>query len=398
VRILWVGTKPPWPPEDGGRLVAANTIEALAAAGHEVAVLAPSLGETAARDLPDDVALHAVDAQPRSLAAAVLQAVVTGVPVSIARHSRPALRAQVTRLLAERSFDVVHAEQAQALPQCERAWAAGRPVVFRAQNVESELWAAAGEGRLGGWLARLEGARFARWEGGAVRRAAAAVALTEEDAARLEAFASGHRRVHVIPAPVAGELPSAERPLAGDPALVLMGSPRWLPNRQGAEWFVAEAWPRVRSILPEARLHLFGFETPAVAADGLELHPAPRESRDAFPAGAVLVVPLSVASGVRMKILEAWARGVPVVATPAAAAGLGAENGRELLVAQEAEAFVAALRRLRNEPGLATALTRAGRALLKRRHDPTAVAAALARVYATAGGAKSPDGVTRSTR
>jgi glycosyltransferase involved in cell wall biosynthesis len=384
VRILWVGTKPPWPPEDGGRLVAANTIEALARAGHEVTVVAPALGQTAP-NLPDSVTLHTVAATPRSLPVAVVEAVATGVPVSIARHSRPDLRARVARLLVEQSFDVVHAEQAQALPQCDPALAAGLRVVFRAHNVESELWAAAGKGRLGGWLARLVGARFARWEGEAVRRVAATVALTALDAARLEAFAVGSRRVQVVPAPVAGELPPAERPLPGEPALVLMGSPRWLPNRQGAEWFVAEAWPRILSVLRTARLHVFGFAPRSLAAEGLELHPAPRESREAFPAGAVLVVPLSVASGVRMKILEAWARGVPVVATPTAAAGLEATDGRELLLAPDAPGFVAALRRLHDEPALRPALTAAGRDLLHRRHDPAAVAAALAAIYSEAG-------------
>lgn len=384
MRILWVGTKPPWPPADGGRLVAANTIEALAAAGHEVAVVAPALGETAVTDLPPGVFLHAVPARLRSLPAALLAAAFTGVPVSIARHTRAAVRAEVAGLLARGQFDVVHAEQAQALPQCRPALAAGVPVVFRAQNVESELWAGAGAGRLAGWLLAREAARFARWEGAAVRRLAAIVALTEEDAARLEALAGSGRRVQAIPAPVARELPAAAA-LPGDPAVVLMGSSRWLPNRRGAEWFVSEAWPRVRGVLPNARLHVFGFEDVGLSAEGLQAHPAPADSRDAFPAGAVLVVPLDVASGVRMKILEAWARGVPVVATPAAAAGLGAEDGRELLVAQGSDGFVGALRRLRDEPSLAAALAKAGRALLKRRHDPTAVAAALLRVYEGAG-------------
>jgi hypothetical protein len=379
VRILWVGTKPPWPPNDGGRLVAANTLEALAAAGHDVTVVAPSLGEAAVLALPERIALQAVPARLPSLATAVLHAALTGVPVSIARHARAAVRLEVARLLAERPFDLVHAEQAQALLQCEPARSAGRPVVFRAQNVESDLWAASAGSRLGSLLARREGARFARWEGVAVRRASAAVALTGEDAFRLQAFSG--RSVHAIPAPVASELPAGEVRLPGDPALVIMGSSRWLPNRRGAEWFVNEAWPRVRRSLSGARLHVFGFETHALSAEGLERHRAPVTSREAFPPGAVLVVPLEIASGVRMKILEAWARGVPIVATPAAAAGLGAEPGRELLVARGADDFVAALRRLHDEPALGPALTAAGRDLLRRRHDPATVAAALTEIY-----------------
>jgi glycosyltransferase involved in cell wall biosynthesis len=74
-----------------------------------------------------------------------------------------------------------------------------------------------------------------------------------------------------------------------------------------------------------------------------------------------------------------------VVATPTAAAGLEATDGRELLLAPDAPGFVAALRRLHDEPALRPALTAAGRDLLHRRHDPAAVAAALAAIYSEAG-------------
>jgi hypothetical protein len=389
VRILWVGTKPPWPPDDGGRLVAANTIEAMAAAGHHITVVTPSLGEPAASAMPDRVDHRAVPTGLRSRPVAALQAALTGVPVSIARHSRAEVRAEVARALAKGAFDVVHAEQAQALPQCEPAFTVGLPVVFRAQNVESHLWGASADG-FAGWWARHEAVRFARWEGAAVRRATAAVALTGPDAARLMALAGPGHNVHAIAAPVSCLLPSAECSLPGEPALVLMGTASWIPNRRGAEWFVAEAWPRVRQAMPESQLHVFGLGASSAAVEGITRHPPPRDSRDAFPAGAVLVVPLDVASGVRMKILESWARGVPVVATPAAVAGLGAEDGRELLVAQGAEGFAAALLRLRDEPGLGARLTHSGRALLERRHDPAVVAAALARVYERAAASLRP--------
>jgi glycosyltransferase involved in cell wall biosynthesis len=84
-----------------------------------------------------------------------------------------------------------------------------------------------------------------------------------------------------------------------------------------------------------------------------------------------------------MKVLEAWARGVPVVATPEAMAGLGAAHGREVLVAQDAGEFAAAIARLHREPTLARALVAAGRAALAAHHSPTAVAARLTEIYAT---------------
>ena len=387
MRVLWVGTKPPWPPRDGGRLVAANTIEALAAAGHEITVVAPRLG-TRGTPAPPGIALHLVAAQPLPLPLAVLSSLIHRVPVSIARHSHPAVRAFVAHLLATEPVDVVHAEQAQALSQCAPASSPGRPVVFRAQNVESDLWAGAASAGLARRAARYEGAQLARWEGDAVERLAATVALTEADAARLSALASGRRQVHVVPAPAASELPCGERPLSGDPAVVIMGSSGWLPNERGAEWFRSEAWPLVRHALPAACLHVFGMGGAGAPDAGVVSHAAPDDSRAAFPPGAVLVVPLHLASGVRMKVLESWARGVPVVATAAAAAGLGAEDGRELLLAEGAAGFVSSLRRLHDEPGLGPALTAAGRALLRRRHDPVAVAAALGAIYAEVSGTK----------
>jgi glycosyltransferase involved in cell wall biosynthesis len=95
-------------------------------------------------------------------------------------------------------------------------------------------------------------------------------------------------------------------------------------------------------------------------------------------------VPLRIASGVRMKVLEAWARGVPVVGTPAALAGLDAEDGREALAAAGSEGFVRAFARLHREPGLASLLVDAGRRALRERHAPARVAADLLAAYAEA--------------
>lgn len=367
--------------------MAARTIEALVAAGHEVTVLAPSLGRPHVDPSRGDIGLERVDARLNGLAGSALLAVARGVPVSVARHALPAMRARIETLLSPGSFDVVHAEQAQALGQCAPAIARGVPVVFRAQNVESDLWrgsAASGPKRV---LARWQGARFSRWEGAAIRRVAATVALTRNDATRLAELAGG-ARVDVVPAPAETVLPASDRPLPGDPALVLMGSSGWRPNLYGALWFLTEVWPHVRHALPEARLHVFGLGLARRPVPAVEFHQAPADSREAFAPGAVLVVPVHLTSGVRMKILESWARGLPVVATSAAVAGLEADDGRHLLVADDPPQFARALVRLRAEPGLGDSLTAAGRSLLRARHDPAVVAAALAAVYARAAGTK----------
>lgn len=339
-----------------------HTIEALREAAHEVAVVAPVTA-------------------PRSWLQASVRSLVDGTPLSVARHSIPATRATVERLLAEGGYDVVHAEQAQAVPQCAPAFARGIPVVLRAQNVESDLWAAAASrASFFNVAPRLEAARFGRWEAEVVRRADATIALTTADADRLGEMSGALEKIETIAAPFPAMLPPSQAALRGAPALILFGSAGWLPNREGSAWFVREIWPLVARLLPRAVLHLFTPGPPPADAR-IDVHPPLDESRGAFDPAGILIVPLRIGSGVRIKILEAWARGVPVVATPQAAQGLDATDGRELLLATDPPAFAAALEQIDSEQGLRSRLIASARQRLRDHHDPVRVASALAAVY-----------------
>lgn len=366
LNVLVVATKTPWPPVDGGRLLLALTLEGLEAAGCRTTLVAPEL-------------------RPVKPGLVAVRSVLSGLPLAIARHRQPALLEDVERHLAAERYDLVHVEQLQALPQAEPAFRRGVPVVLREQNVESDLWAAtaARTSGLKGRLLGIESRRLARWEGRAVRRAAATLPLTNEDAMRLRWLSGASEdpgRIRVVRAPFP-DLPSGPAPLPGEPPLVLLVSRGWLPNEDSVAWFLREVWPAVRAEAPGAVLHIFGADPTSTPPAGAVHHPAPRDSAEAFAPGSILAVPLRIASGVRMKILEAWARGVPVVGTPAAVAGLEAEDGRELLVAADARDFARAVARLHREPELARSLVEEGRRARRERHDPARVVADLLAVY-----------------
>jgi glycosyltransferase involved in cell wall biosynthesis len=381
--LLVVATKPPWPPIDGGRLLLALTLEGLAAAGCRVTLVASSLdGAPAGERLRAWCEPVLVPARSVSLALALARSRLGSAPLALARHAQPAVRREVERRLATERFDLVHVEQLQALPQAEPALRRGVPVVLRAQNVESDLWTATAS-RTPGWRGRLlvvEARRLARWEGEAVRRVAATFPLSEEDAARLRQLAGGGGRIQVVRPPFP-ELPPGLSPLPGAPPVVLLVSRGWLPNEDSIAWFLGEAWPAVRAEVPGAVLHVFGADPGEPAPSGAVHHSAPRDSAEAFAPGSILAVPLRIASGVRMKILEAWARGVPVVGTPAAVAGLEVEDGRELLVAADPAGFARAIARLQSENGLAQRLAGNGRRALRERHDPAQVVDDLLAAY-----------------
>ncbi len=392
MRILWVATKPPWPPIDGGRLLVDGTLRALAAAGARLTLVVPDGGvdRPAVEAALDGVCeLHWVAARRRSVAAAVFAGLSQRLPLSVARHALPAVRAAVDQLCRERRFEVLHAEQLQAFWATSGTAGSLLPRVLRAQNVESDLWLqAASRKALLAPVMAWEGRRLAAWEGASVAAADLTLALTGEDSQRLAKLAGGGR-LEVLAAPFAERLPAAERVLPGAPAIVLLGSAGWLPNRLAGEHFVRTVWPRLRQRLPRAELHVFGDLPLAGGAPALHLHPPLVDSRQAFAPGSILVVPLRIASGVRMKILEAWARGVPVVASPAAARGLRVEGGRELLLAEATDDYLSAIERLAAQEDLRSVLVRAGRQRLRADHRPADLAARQLELYESLAASKS---------
>lgn len=394
MRLLWIATKPPWPPRDGGRLLLAESLAALAAQGVRITLVAPvSRGERAATcaALEKVCEPRLVAVRPRSRAFTALLSTLSRSPYSLTRHARPEVEREVARALAEVPFDLVVAEQLQAFAQSAPARQAGVPRMLRAQNVESDLWRQLGEASRGFTRALLlrQADRLARAERAALASADATIALSAADGERLRALAPDSARIEVLAPPFPGELASAEQHLAGAPALVLFGSAGWEPNRRAEQRFVDEIWPRVRAVNPTAALHWFGgvgavggFGERRPARPGVFLHRSPATSGEAFSPGAILVLPLDIASGVRMRVLEAWARGVVLVASPAAASGLTASAGRELLLASNAEEFAVAIDRLATIPGLAERLIAGGRERLAADHAPARFAARFAALAA----------------
>ncbi|MCL4838769.1 MAG: glycosyltransferase [Thermoanaerobaculia bacterium] len=381
MRLLVVSTKAPWPPADGGRLLLWLTLEGLAARGIEPVVVAPAPADAGERReaearLAGLGGLRMVTARPRPWPLALLAAALRGGPATMARHALPAVGRAVREELARARPALVWAQPLQALGNLP---AGAGPVVYRPENVESDLWAQLARQRAGSpWapLLRREARRLARAEGRAVARAALTLALSPEDAAGLAALAAGAGRIEPLPPPFPAALPPGVVPLAGSPALVAFGSPAWGPNRDALAWLREAVWPAVRARVPGARLHL--FTGGAGEGEQIEVHPRPAESAEAFAPGSILLLPLRAASGVRVRLLEAWARGVPVVATPEAARGLAAEDGRELLLGSTPAEIAAAVERLAAAPELAARLVAGGRARLAARHDPAALAARLA--------------------
>ena len=152
-------------------------------------------------------------------------------------------------------------------------------------------------------------------------------------------------------------------------SVALTGVMRYPPNSQGALWLVAEAWPRIRAARPGARLYIVGRDpVPEVTAlggrDGITVTGTVPDPADWTAKAAVCVAPIRAAAGLQNKLLEYMAMGKPVVATAAANEGIGAVPGRDLVIADTAEAFADAVIALLADSARAVALGSAGRAFV----------------------------------
>jgi hypothetical protein len=308
---------------------------------------------------------------------------VSGEPVSISRHSNPRIQTEVRRLCHENRFDIVHAEQIQAWPQAKLANNAGIPAVIRELNVESVLWRFSGSLRPAPvkWAFRVEEGRISRWEAQALRSAQAIVVVTPIDVEPIRSLVGDATSVIKVPVPYPDNLQPAPTKLEGSPAVSIITSTEWLPAWDAIRKFVQSTWPEVLGLLPRAHLHVFGCSRAGPSAKGVTWHPCPDESQDAFPSNAIFLIPARHPTGVPIKGLEAWSRGLPLVVSPDTAEALDARHGEEVLIASDSESFARAIGDLENDQSLRTKVVSQGRKRLRERHSLSEVGRQLAKIY-----------------
>jgi glycosyltransferase involved in cell wall biosynthesis len=298
-------------------------------------------------------------------------------------YSNPALGAAIAERLAAERFDVVQyefSEMANLIPgpaprtiltvhqvgfaQHGPAWRAERGGVRRAAVL------------LHRYLRELD------FELRAVRRVDHVVTMTVEDAARLRRFAPD-LRISVSPCGVdCGEFRPPHSPRPPEADLVFLGHFGHPPNEDAVSFLVRQVLPRLGR---EVRVRIVGRgvtpEVARLARPGIEITGPVADVRPHLAAAAAFVAPVRFGTGMRGKVLEALAMGRPVVTTRLGAEGLGAVPGRHLLVAERADDFAAAVRRVLDDPPFAAALGAAGRALVEGRFGWDRIAADHDRIY-----------------
>jgi len=325
----------PWPLDDGGRIAAWQSVWAASRAYEPTLVSLVPAGEEAT-PLPPvferyGVCVIRVPHQPPGTLTAAWEGLFGRWPYTLARYRNPELPGVLRDLVAgtrPRFAIVNHLHMATYMEDLGDV-----PVVLREHNLEY-VWMKRYAQRLGlmpaGIYARTQIHRLREAEVELSRKASLVLAIQPGEAAELSRMAPGVR-TEVLPLGV--DLSKYAEPHPGEPPIVLLaGSFAWKPNVDGAIQFMRNGWPRVVARVPRARLRVVGKDPPGSlrrAADriGVEMVGYVDSMAEELARATVFVVPLWVGAGVRVKIVEAMAARVPVVATRLAAEGLGLVAG-----------------------------------------------------------------------
>ena len=131
--------------------------------------------------------------------------------------------------------------------------------------------------------------------------------------------------------------------------MTFLGGLHWPPNAAGMQWFVSEVWERIAAAHPSARLTVIGKDPPAGLAaaaarlPGIEITGYVDDPTPYLAETAAFIVPLHAGGGMRVKILDAWRWGLPVVSTTIGAEGISIVDGEDILIADDAGAFADAV-------------------------------------------------------
>ncbi len=359
MKILYVTTQAPWPLRSGSRIRSYHVIDALSRK-HEVTVALANTDreETAGFSGCEGGAWNRciADRRRRRLANRI-SGIVTGSRIVLRPKDKDAYREAFLRWVDEVEPDLVWFFQSSSFWQT--GGSEGLPAVYDMDDLESTKrerllrheppWRRA--------VAALDHFAFNLAEQSLLRSASTVLVSNPND----EPLVASMTDAAVLPLPNGFDF---SRDITARPRrsrrILFYGLMTYRPNEDGVLWFCDEVWPLVRAAAPDAVLDVVGSYHKPVrrihGIPGITLHGEAADLDPHIDRSAMLVVPLRIGGGTRIKILEAWAKGLPVVSTTIGCEGLGAADGEHLLTGDSAGHFAAQCLRLLQDPDLGVQL------------------------------------------
>lgn len=387
MRILSLQHLFPLPLDSGGKIKSYHTLKALASE-HEVRVVSYLRIDQESRMMPDLQRICPVEVVPLQRNklrqfSDLLASVLTRRSFIIERDYRPSMLDAVRKATEQFQPDVVHVDHLQMARFVEF----GQPyrIVLDQHNFESMIIRRVSETAESAVMrayARLEWPKLLRYELDVCRRCDLVLTVSEEDKAAIHAVDPSLDNIECVPIGVDVDYYQPVKRVESSRNILYTGTMYWPPNVDSMLYFARDILPLIRKKIPGCTLTIAG-QRPVEAIRALARDPSisvtgyVEDDRVIAADCGVFVVPLRSGSGVRVKILNALAMGLPVVSTSVGAEGLDVVHGEHLLIADSAEHFADAVVSVLSDSRLAERLGANGRELVCEKYSWSKVGAVL---------------------
>lgn len=352
LKILWVKPGKLLPVDTGGKIRTYSILRHLAQS-HELTFLSyyggtpdPDYEQEIVRQLPGASPMHtsALEGTPLQRGLHYLRRLPSRAPFAVTKFIAPEVRRILAAWIAERRFDVAVCDFLSTT--LNFPFHLATPTVLFQHNVETVLWRRKADYESNP-IKRLawewEAFKMARYERAALNRFHRIIAVSEQDRRYMGAM-TDISRIDVVSTGVdLRQYRSAPTNGVKQPLVVFIGSMDWDPNIDAVQYFCRDIWPRITAALPGARFRIVGRKPhPLVlklASPTVEVTGTVPSVIEHLGQAAVVVVPMRIGGGTRLKIYEAMAMGKAVVSTSVGAEGLEVENNRDILLADDAAVF-----------------------------------------------------------
>jgi polysaccharide biosynthesis protein PslH len=223
------------------------------------------------------------------------------------------------------------------------------PSVLFQHNVESEIWrrhATNGSSGAKKLMYRMEFSKMLRYEQQMVKKFDHVIAVSDHDKKLMSAWVDAER-ITVVPTGVDTEefspAPPSGESLEENQLVIFVGAMDWEPNVDAVKYFCADIWPRVLARLPAGKFRIVGRNPDrrvlGLACDSVEITGRVPSVVEHLREARVVVVPVRIGGGTRLKIYEAMGVGKAVVSTTVGAEGLDVHHGKDMILADSPESF-----------------------------------------------------------
>lgn len=356
MRVLWVKTGKLIPVDTGGKIRTYNILCRLAKQfetrllSYYDGPLDPAYEAALLRQFPRSqlISTGVVDAGGFRSVLRYARQLPRRAPYSVSKFTHRIVRKAVADAVASGHFDLLICDfLAASLNFPDNPFI---PCILFQHNVESVLWKrmTAAESHFPRKLAyAYEAARMLSYERQALSKFHHILCVSEQDREQMLKM-QPHCEITVIPTGVDVHEsllapPSSTRP----PRIVFSGSMDWEPNVDAVVYFCAQIWPQLLSEFPDAIFQIVGRNplprVKRLASKSVLVTGTVPSVNEYIKNATVVVVPLRIGGGTRLKIYEAMAFGKALVSTSIGAEGLAFQNGRDLLLADDTSSFANAI-------------------------------------------------------